>query len=207
MMPQPNASPEETLADAGPPDELLTISRWELDALRAMASGASARPDVKTPEPVAAPVPVQGKLDVAEPDARDRRTADLERAYRAAIRDRELATALAGRPLVPGAAAQLIKLWRDDFDVIEQDGELRVAARDGRPVGKAVGERLAEAEYAHFCPSTPRGGAAGKGASRASGPGVAAAPRTLGEAALMQWREAATSRTDPSSGPIGLRRR
>lgn len=205
MSPLPTPAPEEDATEAASPDELLTISRWELDALRAKAAGAPARALSETMEAVTthpAPHPA-----AREEDARDRRAAELERAYKAAVRDRELATALAGRPLVPGAAAQLIKLWREDFDVHEEGGELRVTARDGRPVARAVVERLAEAEYAHFCPPTTRGGAIPKGTGRASGPAVTAAPKTLGEAALLRWHESATMRTDPSAGPIGLRRR
>src|SRR3954470_11845632 len=68
------------------------------------------------------------------------KAAEWERAFKSALRDRELATALAGRPLVPGAVPQLIKLWRDEFDVHEDRGEFKVSARDGRGVGQAVAE-------------------------------------------------------------------
>ena len=63
-----------------------------------------------------------------------------------------LLTALAGRPLVAGATTQLLKLWRDDFDVIEEDGKHRVCLCDGLTIDQAVAERLASAEYEpHFC--------------------------------------------------------
>ena len=183
----PSAAPLETAED-----ELVTISRWELDALRAKVEGAA---------PVT-PMPI----DVAHhEEASNRRLVELERGYKAAVRDRELATALAGRPLLPGAAAQLIKLWRDDFDVFEEGGEFRVSARDGSPVARAIAERLTEADYAHFLPPSSRGGAAAKGPTRASSSETL--PRTLGEAVLKQWRESAASRLDPAAGPIGLRRR
>jgi len=194
------SSPSQTNPEVAPDTDdtdgdLVTISRWELDALRGRASAVAAD---------------SVSVELASPRAdevKDIRTADLERAYKAAVRDRELATALAGRQLVPGAAAQLIKLWREDFDVYEEAGEVRVAARDGRSVSKAVADRLAEGEYSHFMPSPTRGGASVRGMGRTPGPAVPASPRTLGEAAIQRWREAESSRSDPSSGPIGLRRR
>lgn len=202
------SSPTQTNLDAAAEGdsaegELVTISRWELDALRFRAAGAQTAdfPPVDEVQPVADPVPPPAQ------ESRDPRIAELERAYKGAIRDRELATALAGRPLVPGAAAQLIKLWRDDFDAYEEAGEVKVVARDGRTVAKAVAERLAEGEYAHFCPSTTRGGASARGMGRTPGAGASSSPRTLGEAAIQRWREAGASRPDPASGPIGLRRR
>src|SRR5205823_1195055 len=119
-------------------DDLVTIPRSELLALRASRER-------------------QEEL-ACEASDRARKASDWERACKEAIRDRELATALAGRPLVPGSASQLIQLWRDDFDVIEVAGELRAVSRDGRPVMKAVIDRLSEPEYAHFSPPTSRGG-------------------------------------------------
>jgi hypothetical protein len=190
----------EVADDEAGPDELVTISRWELEALRGKAKGF-APGAVMEPESTPAPP----KSTNREDEVRERKAAEMERAFKAAIRDRELATALAGRPLLPGAAVQLIKLWRDDFDVIEVGGEFIVSARDGRPVARAVGERLSEAEYAHFSPPSSRGGASAKGSGRSMS--VESMPRTLGEAVLRQWRETASTKQDPASGPIGLRRR
>lgn len=197
--PQGNPTADEPSFEGALSEELITISRWELEALQAKANGAQAR--------VAAEPHVEKPAAVAVATEADGRAAKLERAYREAIRDRELATALAGRPLVPGAASQLIKLWREDFDVYESDGELKVTARDGRAVGKAVSDRLEEAEYAHFRPASSRGGVAAKGTGRTQHPDTPTVPRTLGEAALLQWREGAVGRADPASGPVGLRRR
>jgi hypothetical protein len=136
---------------------------------------------------------------------RERQAAEWERSYKAALRDLELATALAGRPLVPGAAAQLIKLWRDDFDVYEEQGVLKVASRDGRAVGPAVTERLAAPEFAHFCQPTSRGGTAQPGATRPASAGpVNPTPRTLGEAAILRWREGAERQRADAAAPIGL---
>ena len=201
MQPSSTGNATSDGPEAAVTEELITISRWELEALRAAANAPAAHAPEPPPEPVTATAP--------EPTSpvRDEKSLALERAYRDAIRDRELATALAGRPLVPGAAAQLIKLWRDDFDVFEEGGELKVVARDGRAVGKAVAERLGEAEYAHFRPAASRGGVATHGTGRGPTPGLPPVPRTLGEAALLRWREGASSRPDPGASPIGLRRR
>jgi hypothetical protein len=201
MQPSPKEDTDAIEPEAVAPDELITISRWELDALRAAAGGGPSPlegPSTATPT---APVPAPAIAPKAD------RVADLERAYRDAVRDRELATALAGRPLVPGAAVQLIKLWRDDFDVYEADGVLKISSRDGRDVAKAVSDLLDEPEYSHFRPASSRGGAVVRGTGRAPVPGAPSAPRTLGEAALIQWREGAEARSDPASAPIGLRRR
>ncbi len=200
---------EPTGLEPAPAEELITISRWEFEALQARAaSGSSAAKEAASapaPAPIPASAPVAATLPAqAEPDAR---LAAREKTLREAVRDRELATALAGRSLVPGAASQLIKLWRDDFDVFETDGELKVTSRDGRSVARAIADRLEDPEYAHFRPATSRGGVATRGTGRTQTPGTPIVPRTLGEAVVQQWREGAANRADPASGPIGLRRR
>lgn len=143
-----------------------------------------------------------------------RRLADLDRkvehwqgAYKAAVRDRELATALAGRPLVPGAASQLVRLWRDELDVIEEDGKVRVVARDGRPLQKAVADWISSPEFAHFRAPASRGGTRPPAEARGpANPSTPAGPRTLGENVLQQWRATSSGPTSPST-PVGLGRR
>jgi hypothetical protein len=138
---------------------------------------------------------------------RDRRVAELERLCKSAVRDRELATALAGRPLVAGAAPQLIKLWRDDFDVYEEGGGFRVVSRDGKPAVQAIDELLGSAEYSHFCLPSSRGGTGAREGSRPGGavtPG--SAPKNLGEAIVSRWREESATRPNHVAKPIGLRR-
>jgi hypothetical protein len=181
--------------------DVVTISRSELDELRAQARKAT-RPGRDEP---AADAARREEALATELAARDRKVADLESAYRKALRDRELATALAGRPLVAGAAGQLIKLWRDDFDVYEEAGEYKVAARDGRTVAQWVADRLGGADYAHFCLPTSRGGSGAKGLSQSGAPvGTVPAAKTLGEAIISQWRQSAAARvTAPSNGLPG----
>jgi hypothetical protein len=123
--------------------------------------------------------------------------------------ERDLAAALSGRALVPGAVAQLVRLWRDEFRLVDQDGARRVVASDGRALPTVVAERLASAEYAHFCQPSSRGGSARTGGTRPSPDGPdpdPAPPRNLGEQALRRWLDAAP-RPGDVAGPIGLSHR
>ncbi len=136
-----------------------------------------------------------------------RRASELEISYQSAIRERELAKALAGRPLVPGAIAQLIKLWNSDLDVFEESGMHKVASRDGRPVSEAVADWLAQPEYAHFCRPTSRGGTSTPGTNRSlSDASVPSRPLSLGEAVLQRWRDTSASRPESASLPNGFGR-
>ena len=187
-------SPDSGEGTSAVSDDVVTISRVELDALRAQAGTATDGSD-------------RDASHAQELAAREQRVTELERAYRSALRDRELATALTGKPLVPGAAAQLIKLWREDFDAYEESGEYRVGSRDGRTIQQAIADRLASAEYAHFCLPSSRGGSGAQDTNRVARLPHGGAPKTLGEAVVMQWREQAATRAGGASKPIGLGRR
>lgn len=200
-------------AEPGAPDlaleDLVTIARAELDALRERAASSERAATVgRLAEAEAARA-----LDAAHAEQlaeRDRKAADWELAYRSALRDREVAAALAGQPLVPGAAAQLIALWRDEFDAREERGEFKVSARDGRGVAQAVADRLSSPEYAHFCLPSSRGGVGPRDPGRRgvdlTAPAVGPPPRTLGESVVARWREAGPTRSADAT-PIGLGRR
>ena len=185
-------------------DVLVTISRAELDELRALAAAGVA----PSPTGIDAPAEPSGAAlareaaFLGEIAAKDRKAAELDRAYKEALLDRELATALVGKPLVPGAASQLIRLWRDEFEAIDEGGSIRVLARDGRAVEQAVADRLAGPDFAHFCLPSSRGGTGTKGQNRSAVTSpTPAAPRTLGEAVLMRWREAAARSPGPTPNP------
>ena len=190
-------------------DDVVTISRAELDELRARAvaaSGSDAKLDDAKAEWAAALKARDAEYSREIAD-NDRKATALERAYKSALLDRELATALVGKPLVPGAAAQLIRLWRDGFEVIDDDGAIRVVSKEGRSVDQAVSDRLSGPEFAHFCLPSSRGGTGQRGQNRAATPSPApSAPRTLGEAVVNQWREAA-SRNPASAVATGWGRR
>ena len=207
-------SPDFEAFGGSPDDEFVTIPRAELEELRARSEGG---PSLRT----APGGPLSGREDFAEElkareaahsreiAAREQKATELERAYKAAVRDRELATALVGKPLVPGAAAQLIKLWRDDFEVVDEDGEIQVLARDGRGVDQAVLDRLNGPDFAHFCLPSSRGGTGAKGQNRSASTSAvpaSAPPKTLGEAVLLKWRESASRPQGPAT-PSGWGRR
>ena len=215
--------PDETalIEDAIDPEhaeEFVTIPKVELEMLRAVSREVTERTFLE-------PSPKEPKADrelsnIEHRDLglearlrkelveREGRLASLERKLKDAIRDRELATMLAGKPLVAGAAAQLIRLWRDEFDVFEEDGTLKVAARDGRKPTQVVNEWLASADYSHFCLPTSRGGTGAKDTTRpASEVQIAETPKNLGEAIIMKWRQETDARVDKLSKPIGLKRR
>jgi hypothetical protein len=199
---------------AAPPAEHVTIPKAELDQLRGLAGADEAgtrAPAAPEPPQCAGPDPGEAARGqeawlARELAARDRRLSELERACKEAVRDRELATALAGKPLVAGAAAQLIKLWRDDFDAYEDGGQFKVAAKDGRPVAQVVGEWLGAPEFAHFCLPSSKGGTGARGVERPAAAAPPAAPRNLGEAVVMRWREDPLARPNNLLKPIGLRR-
>jgi hypothetical protein len=209
MANSPNPQGSESIeGEPATASEMVTISRAELDALLARLDATAVRA-FHDPEVSTAPdgSPVLERALAEEVAARDQQIAEMERVCKAAVKDREIATALAGRPLVPGAASQLVKLWRDDFDVYEEDGAFKVTARDGRTVAQAVGERLASPEYSHFCLPASRGGTGAREASRpASGAAAPGVPKNLGEAIVVRWREDSATRPNNFLKPIGLRR-
>lgn len=173
--------------------EWVTIPRSELDRLRGSAGSAEAVQDLEKDH----------SLVLAD---RERKIEEWKTACRNALRDRELAMALAGKPLVPGAAKQLIKLWSDQFDVHEDQGEWKVTTRDGREASRAVDEWLSGSDYAHFRQASSRGGTATSTNAGLSTP-AASSPKTLGETLIRQWRENAARVAAESSAPIGLGRR
>jgi hypothetical protein len=231
-------TPEGGEGDDPSPEDLVTITRAELDALLVRSTAGAPDSTVDDRSSVATlglealddvesdrtREPLETRRRISRPDSgvrpddreafltqeiasRDQRVADLERTCRTALRDRALAVALCGLPLVTGAAPQLIKLWRDDFDVYEENGEYRVSARDGRTVEQTVSDWLTRTEYAHFCLPSSRGGAGLKEGHRPATPGAAdRAPRNLGESIVMQWRKDALARTSDPAKPIGLGR-
>jgi hypothetical protein len=168
-------------------DEFVSISRRELEELRAKVGAVP--PGVDELTRTGNPPEVGTEADLNARTLQDERTAGMERAYRSALLDRELATVLAGKPIIAGSVTQLIKLWRDELDVYEDDGAIKVATRDGRTVVQAVNDWLASPDYSHFCRATSRGGTGSQGLGPTSGPSTSPGPRSLGEAILSQWRE------------------
>lgn len=107
--------------------------------------------------------------------------------------ERELALALAGEALIPGVTDQLVKLLKDRIVAEETaDHGIRVASRDGRPVGEAVKEWLGSPEYRHFRSASSRGGVLRKNESTmhaGSADFVAdSSGRSLNELVIERWK-------------------
>lgn len=194
--------------DEGTPvaDEMVSISASDLEALRAAA--ASAKKISEANDRAAERSLANDRLREEEIARWSKKAEDWERAFKTATKEKELAAVLASRPLVQGAASQLIKLWRDELEVIDDAGQIRVATRDGRSVSDAVNTWLASSEYAHFSRPSSRGGTTPPGDSRSTATAPAAPPpKNLGEAVLMRWREALQGNRQDPDAPIGLGRR
>jgi hypothetical protein len=139
---------------------------------------------------------------------RDQRIRAMEQAYGEAIKERALVAALSEKPLVAGGLVQLLKLWRDELDVVVEGTEHEVRTRDGRPLEEAIEDWLEKPDYAHFRPATARGGTSVPGQGRtSSAPTTNGRPMTLGEAVVTQWRDQISRQGEGIAPPVGLRPR
>lgn len=203
---------EESVESGGGEEAFVTIRRTELEELRSVVERLQAEQEKRKSDGAAEAMGVDWSVQAREQELlrlvgeRERQLTEKEKSYRSALKDRELASTLAGSRLVPGAAAQLIKLWSDEFEVLEEDGRYRVVSRDGRSVGQVVEEWLGRSEFAHFCQSGTRGGTGARGAERPTDGGSVFRPTTLGEAIVERWRDEARLQ-DAVPAPIGLNRR
>lgn len=100
---------------------------------------------------------------------RDKRIAEERTAKEASDRrsanfalESKLATALARYDLVEDAAADLLQLWKGDFEAVAEGDGFNVRSKDRRPVDDIVRERLTSKRYEHYVKSTaaPGGGTA-----------------------------------------------
>ena len=141
-------------------------------------------------------------------DERDARIGDLERTFKATLRDKELTAALAGMPLVPGAAKQLTILLRDDLEVIEADGQFQIQSRSREPVVDFVRARLAEPEFEHFVRPAGGGGSGAFGGQQTP-PNHRANPVPLSpdEEVFASWRARQDRLTELGFAPKGLKGR
>lgn len=117
---------------------------------------------------------------------------------------RQLTEAVASRAgLVPGAAAQLVRLWAPDFEAVDgPDGQTLVRAKgDYRPPAVVVAERLASADYAHFLGAEHRGGSGGGGNAPVPG-SQGKAPVDPEQQFFADWRERQRARNE---GPVWQR--
>jgi len=122
-------------------------------------------------------------------------TMATDRAKRYAV-EGELSRALAGQPLMPGAAAQLTKLWRGEFSSEPTGDTFQVRTPTFQSVGDFVAAQLASPDYAHFVRAqNPTGGTGGlnpAGQATPTGtvqPAVRSEPKTLSDAIILTMRE------------------
>lgn len=188
-------------------EPVVTTARLESEALQRAASVGSYVP-AGVPNVAQSPPGSASREDelMRRLSEREQLDAARTRLLHAALRDREVATALVGRALVAGAASQLLKLWQDEFVVVDDAGETRVASRDGVSVNQAIGQLLLRPEYAHFCQPASRGGAAPRNPrTELSDLGVRRQAATLGESIVESWRDRQSE--TGLERPFGLKRR
>lgn len=165
-------------AAAQQPNELLDMMRSmkvELESFRAEKSAREAEAARKTQEELVR----KGQLDeiarnhAAALKAKDEALAALDKRARGAELRRSLTEALSGHELREGAAAQLLKLWGDEFEVHDDGDGFKVRSRSDLREPRAVfAERLKSPEYDHFLKASHRGGS-GAGSDRARGDAAA----------------------------------
>ena len=104
----------------------------------------------------------------------------LEKQRRSA-RDQALSDAFAnsGLTLHKGAADQLRKLWADEFEAVEEDGQIQVRTKDFKSPSDVVKARLASEDYQHFVAASPRGQTRPGGGSASATPSGGEKPATL----------------------------
>ncbi len=158
---------------------------------------------------------LQREQSQAELLAERARLKDIEeRAKRYAL-DRELALALASKPLVQGSAEHLTRLLRDDFQVASAGDSFVVQSKDFRSVGDYIGAMLGRPEYQCFVRSNnPVGGSGAQGGrlgpptSPVNSP-MTEAPATFSDAviALSKAQQAASNKNPQldRTVPFGLR--
>ncbi len=142
------------------------------------------------------PETIEPNRDHVEQGESGRLTSELSAMKRKCLTlaaERELALALAGEALIPGVTDQLVKLLKDRIVAEETaDQGIRVASRDGRPVGEAVKEWLGSPEYRHFRSASSRGGVLRKNESTmhaGSADFVAdSSGRSLNELVIERWK-------------------
>lgn len=144
---------------------------------------------------------------------RSRLAAVEERAKRYAL-DGELSRALSSQPLVPGGAEQLTRLFRGEFLVDSQGESFTVRTSTFQTPSDFVKAQLERPEFAHFVRAQAQGGTAGTTGAHQTTPTPPAqtqppqAPRTLGEAVILQMQNMKKDEPDPRfnlAAPFGLR--
>ena len=145
----------------------------------------------------------QSQTELAAERARPK---DLEERSKRYALDRELALALASKPLVAGGAEHLTRLLRDDFQVAPAGDSFVVQSKDFRSVGDYLGAMLGRPEYQCFVRSNnPTGGSGAQGGGLGrpdspANPAVDATPQTFSDAVIaLSAAQKATGKRTPNS--------
>jgi hypothetical protein len=108
--------------------------------------------------------------------------------------ERELAMALSGESIRPGAASQLMKLWSDRIiSKIDEKSSIKVQSDDGRNLADAVKDWLQSPDFAHFRTASHKGGTAARtesGVTERTVPATLQA-KNLNESVIQHWRQRA----------------
>jgi hypothetical protein len=161
--------------EPAPAPTTVNVSAAELKELQSAAAQYQQLIAQKELEATAANIRAAQAAGETEALARQhRQNIEAERARAASVAKKaELAQALAGRPLVPGAASQLSHLWNSELHADATTDGFAVRTAGFQDVNTFVTEQLARPEYSHFLANSP----ATPPATRPATPG-AAAPAT-----------------------------
>lgn len=162
--PAPAPAPAQTTPKPDPITPLieeLTALRLEKMEREAEAKRQAEASRIAESERLASAGKLKELMDRYEQDrkASEEKARQAEAKFRQTVLERELAAALAGQKIRPGTADQLMKLWRDDFEVIDANGRYEVRSKDLKTPAQVAAERLASPEWDHFVPAEHRGGA------------------------------------------------
>lgn len=141
----------------------------------------------------------------AEVEKREAALRELEARTRSSERSRAIAAALTGRPLsYPEAAADLAKLWADDFEVRDaSDGSFAVVCKVSlRPADQVIAERLASPRYAAYLKAEARGGALAGGQPLPTQLPGQGQPLTFEQQVMANWQAAQQAQAE---GPLWQR--
>jgi hypothetical protein len=135
---------------------------------------------------------------------------DAEDRAKRTTRDRELALALAGQNLRPGAAKHLTKLLSDDLEAVpDSDGGYTVRSKDRRSVADFITDTLKQPDYDAFVSSTARTGVTPGGGTHSAPtpetPTTPAMPKNLGEAIMGAYTAVRSAPDNSTSSPRGFK--
>lgn len=163
--PEPKPAPKPA---AKPKGKVVSDEDWaEFQRLKQEQSEAKADREKAEEEKAKAKGEYEKLLQArdAKIKAEAERAAKLEQRAKTSTLQRDLASAIAGHPILAGKAAQLQRLLSDGLEVVEDGEGWKTQSLDGKDVAEYVAEALASDEYSHFIQAEKRGGTGAKGGS------------------------------------------